>query len=219
MKITFRPKEAANSYTHAAGIVLSVAAWIVLGVRSSEHTVLLVGFSVYGASLVLLYSASTIYHWLSVSPKTEDRLRRFDHAAIFVLIAGTYTPVCLVTLRGKLGWSLLGVIWTLAVAGVLVRTLLKRSPRWLTGTISLTMGWLAVVALVPLARVLPASGLSWLVAGGILYTAGAIVYATKRPNPLPKLIGSHALFHLLVLAGSASHFVFMARYVLGEKGF
>lgn len=210
----WRPKEPLNSYSHAVGALLAVAALVALVIESAGRPRQIVGFSIYGASLVLLYLASTAYHWLRVSPRGEEILRRLDHTAIFVLVAGTYTPVCLVTLRGGWGWSIFGVIWGLAVVGVALKLFSRAAPAWFTAAHALAMGWLALVAVVPLVRELPSGGLAWLLAGGLLYTAGAAVYSAKWPDPLPGLVGSHGVFHFFVLAASFSHFVFMARYVL-----
>jgi len=210
----FTAKDPVSCYTHLLGVVLSIAALIGLIAHSRENPWLTVGFSIYGASLVLLYSASTIYHWLSLPPRGEDFLKRFDHVAIFVLIAGTYTPICLITLRGGWGYSILGIVWAMALAGAVLKVWSSHLPRWPSTALYIGMGWLAVVAAVPLVRNLSAAGLTWLVAGGVLYTVGGVVYATKRPDPLEGMFGFHEIFHLLVLGGSVSHFVFIARYVL-----
>jgi hemolysin III len=208
------PKEPISCYSHLAGVLLSIVGLVALVVQAAGRPWHVVGFSIYGASLVLLYSASSLYHWSAISPRVVDVLRRLDHMAIFVLIAGTYTPVCLVTLRGGWGWSMFGVVWGLAAAGVALKLFFAHLPRWPTAALYVGMGWLAIVAIVPLVRSVPAGGLLWLLAGGILYTMGAVIYATRRPDPLPKVFGFHEIFHFFVLAGSTSHFVFMLRYVL-----
>jgi len=208
------PKEPISCYSHLAGVLLSIVGLVALVVQATGRPWHVVGFSIYGASLVLLYSASSLYHWSAISPRVVDVLRRLDHMAIFVLIAGTYTPVCLVTLRGGWGWSMFGVVWGLAAAGVALKLFFAHLPRWPTAALYVGMGWLAIVAIVPLVRSVPAGGLLWLLAGGILYTMGAVIYATRRPDPLPKVFGFHEIFHFFVLAGSTSHFVFMLRYVL-----
>ncbi len=208
-----QPKEPISCYSHLIGVLLSIVGLVALIVQSAGNPWHVVGFSVYGASLILLYSASTTYHWLALSPRGEDLLRRLDHAAIFILIAGTYTPVCLVTLRGGWGWSLFGVIWSLALAGIALKLFFEHLPRWPTSMLYLGMGWLAVVAIAPLIRNLPLGGLMWLAAGGAFYTVAAVIYAMQRPNPLPEVFGFHEIFHLFVLAGSALHFGFMLGYV------
>lgn len=210
----WRVKDPVSCYSHVAGVALAVAGLVALIAHSDGNPWRVVGFSIYGASLLLLYSASSIYHGLRLSARGEDLLKRFDHVAIFALIAGTYTPLCLVTLRGSWGWSLLGVVWGIAVAGTALKVFASHLPRWPSTALYVGMGWVVVVAVGPLVRALPASGLVWLLAGGLFYSAGAVVYATKRPDPFTGVFGFHEIFHFLVLGGSASHFVFMARYVL-----
>jgi hemolysin III len=202
-----------SCYSHLFGAALAIAGLVVLVVISRDDPWRVVGFSVYGASLVILYLASTVYHWLLVPLAQRKWLNRVDHVAIFLLIAGTYTPVCLVTLRGGWGWTMLGIIWTAAVAGTILKLGFRSLPRWVSASIYVAMGWAAVVAVVPLARAFPPSALAWLLAGGLLYTTGAVVYATRRPNPYPRVFGFHEIFHVFVLAGSVAHFVFMLRWV------
>ena len=203
----WRARDPFSCYSHLLGAVLSVAALVTLLVWHAESARHVVGFAIYGASLVVLYSASTIYHWFQLSPRGEEILQRFDHVAIFGLIAGTYTPVCLVNLCGVWGWSVLGVVWGVALGGTALKLFYRRLPPWLSTAIYLGMGWIAVVAFAPLVRQVPAAGLMWLIGGGLAYTAGAVIYALERTRL------SHEIFHVFVLAGSAFHFVFMARYV------
>jgi hemolysin III len=210
----WQAKEPFNSYSHMLGVLLSIAGLVALVIQSRGQSLRVVGFSIYGASLILLYSASSIYHWLELSPRGNDILRRFDHIAIFLLIAGSYTPVCLVTLRGGWGWSLFALVWSLAFVGVVLKLFFQHLPSWLTATIYVGMGWLAVTAIGPLAQALPARGLAWLFAGGLAYSIGAVIYAIERPDPFPQVFGHHEIFHIFVLAGSALHFVFISQYVL-----
>jgi hemolysin III len=210
----WQAKEPFNSYSHMLGVLLSIAGLVALVIQSRGQSLRVVGFSIYGASLILLYSASTIYHWLELSPRGNDFLRRFDHTAIFLLIAGSYTPVCLVTLRGGWGWSLFALVWSLAFAGAVLKLFFQHLPSWLTATIYVGMGWLAITAIGPLAHALPARGLVWLFAGGLAYSIGAVIYALERPDPFPQVFGHHEIFHIFVLAGSALHFVFISQYVL-----
>lgn len=210
--MTLRAKEPFNSYSHLVGVVLSIIGLVAL-VAAADGARRIVGFSIYGASLILLYAASTIYHGLHVSPRGEDWLRRFDHMAIFVLIAGTYTPLCLVTLRGGWGWSIFGIVWGLAAGGVALKLFFDHLPPLSTAAVYLGMGWIAVVAIGPLLRAVPLDGLAWLLAGGLAYTAGGVIYGLRRPDPLPGVLGHHGIFHVCVLAGSILHFVFMAAYV------
>jgi hemolysin III len=209
-----RVKEPFSCYSHLLGVVLAVPGLLWLTIQSNGEPFRTVGFSIYGMSLILLYSASTLYHWLPLSPRKEDLLRRFDHVAIYVLIAGSYTPVCLVTLRGRWGWTLFGVVWGLALVGALMKLFFRHLPRRTTAGLYLGMGWLAVVAVVPLVRTFSAEGLAWLAVGGLFYTIGAVIYGVERPDPYPNVFGFHDIFHLFVLAGSGAHFVLMVRCVL-----
>jgi hemolysin III len=213
--LSWRPREPFSTYSHLLGVGLSIAALVTLVVRSGGRVWPVAAFSVYGASLILLYSASTIYHWLPVSsPRSEDLLRRFDHVGIFVLIAGSYTPICLVSWRDAWGWSIFGVVWGLALAGTTLKLFFAHLPNALSAALYVGMGWLGVIAIAPLTRSFPPDGLLWLAGGGLAYTVGALIYVLERPDPLPQLLGHHEVFHVFVLAGSVLHFVFMARYVL-----
>lgn len=208
-------REPVNGLTHLAGSLLSLVGLVVLVGDAAERGSArhMVSFAVFGASLVLLYTASALYHLLSPPVARLQLLKRVDHMMIFVLIAGTYTPICLIALRGAWGWSLLAVAWGIAIAGIAMKALWLHAPRWLSTSIYLGMGWVVVVAAVPLVRALPAGALSWLAAGGLLYTVGAVIYGTRRPDFVPGRFGFHELFHLFVLAGSFSHYWLMLRYV------
>lgn len=172
-----------------------------------------VAFGIFGCSLVALYGASALYHLLPVSPSAVARLRRVDHVTIFLLIAGTYTPICVLALEGGWGVGLLGLIWTLALCGVVLKVLWMDAPRWLSVGLYLAMGWLAVVAAEAIFRAIPPGGIAWLLGGGLVYSAGALVYGLKRPNLVPGVFGFHELWHLFVMAGSACHFWAMLRYI------
>lgn len=194
--------ELANTITHGIGLALSIAGFVVLlvlaAVRGNPRHI--VSCAIYGATLVCLYAASTLYHGIP-SPRRKRALRIFDHCAIYLLIAGTYTPFLLVNLRGGWGWSLLGIVWGFAMAGIVFKFLFVDHFPFLSTVIYLLMGWLAVIALKPLLAAVPASGLLWLLAGGLLYTLGVVFYAWKR---LPY---NHVIWHLFVLAGSTCHYV------------
>ena len=212
-----RLREPVSAITHIIGAFLSVAAFVVLVYRAVAHATVwhVVSFSIYGASLIALYTASALYHSLHVSPKIETLLKQLDHAMIYFLIAGTYTPVCLVVLRGGWGWSLFGINWSLAIAGIVLK-LVFRSPSQpivaILFTFYILMGWLIVVAWFPLARALPQGGIFWLVLGGLFYTAGSIVLSIKRLNFSPQF-GAHEIWHFFVMAGSFCHFWLMFHYV------
>ncbi len=207
MKLS-RWKDPASALTHLVGALLSAGGLALLIYRSVVHGTAwhVVSFTVFGVSLILLYTASTIYHALRLSPRATLALRKADHMMIFVLIAGSYTPFCLLPLRGVWGWSLFGSIWGCALLGMIAKLFWMNAPRWLSTGFYLFMGWLVVVAIYPLARAVTAGSLIWLVTGGVFYTAGAVLYATKWPNPWPGRFGFHEIWHLFVMAGSSAHF-------------
>lgn len=201
-------EEVASLLTHAAGVVLSIAALVTMLVISAGEPLKVVSAAVFGTSLVLLYVSSTLYHFFT-SARWKARFQSLDHACIYLLIAGSYTPVTLITLRGVAGWWLFGTVWTLAVAGVLIKTLRKgRKDHWISTVLYLAMGWLVVFAFGPLLKNLPLAGVWWLVAGGLAYSSGVVFFAWRR------LPFNHAIWHLFVLGGSACHVLAIARYVL-----
>jgi hemolysin III len=201
-------EEMASMATHAVGTVLAIAAFVMMVLAAEGEVFKTISASVFGGSLVLLYLSSTIYHATSC-PRRKPWLQALDHACIYLLIAGSYTPLSLVALRGPWGWSLFGVVWLLALAGVLLKTLGrgKRTSWWSTG-LYIFMGWLAVFALGPMIRALPMEGIAWLVAGGLCYTFGVIFFAWE------KLPFNHAIWHLFVLAGSFCHVMATMLYIL-----
>ncbi|MCI8303492.1 MAG: hemolysin III family protein [Lawsonibacter sp.] len=205
-----------SAITHGAGAVLAAAGTAALLIRSAMlGRWLLFGlFAVYGLSMICLYTASTLYHCLNVSVSGRLALRKYDHCSIYLLIAGSYTPLCLTVLRSAGGLPLVIAVWVLAAAGT-VLTIAKLSiPRWLTSAIYLFMGWLAIFAIVPIYHALPAAGFFWLLAGGILYTVGGVLYAVKRPGRNNPRFGCHEIFHVFILLGSIAHFVMMYQTVL-----
>lgn len=210
-----RLRDPVNGLTHLAGVILAVVGlgMLLATAASAGRVDQLVAFGIFGLSLIALYLASSLYHLLPLSPAGVARLRRLDHVAIFVLIAGTYTPFCLLALEGGWRWGLLALIWGLALCGVLLKLLWMGAPRWLSVILYLGMGWIAVVAAPALLQAVPAAGMAWVLAGGLVYSAGALVYGFKRPNLIPGMFGFHELWHLFVVAGSACHFWAVLRYV------
>ncbi|HWA24403.1 MAG TPA: hemolysin III family protein [Lacunisphaera sp.] len=206
-------EEFANRVTHGLGAVCSVAGLTLLVVCSARNgdAWQVVSTAVFGATLVLLYTASTLYHSFR-GERARLLLRKFDHAAIFLLIAGTYTPFTLVTMRGPWGWSLFGVVWVLAVAGIVLKFWFAGRFRLMSTLLYLGMGWLVLLAIKPLMAVLPAGGLQLLVAGGLCYSGGAAFYLWQR---LPY---HHAIWHLFVLGGSACHWAAIFWYVAPGSG-
>jgi hemolysin III len=208
-----RIREPVNGASHLVGLLLGgVGTFVLLRMASGREQ--LVAFSIYGASLILLYAASTLYHMLPLAERPLRALRTLDHIAIYFLIAGTYTPIALITLDNRLGWALLATVWLIALAGVPFKLFYLDAPVWLSTATYLGMGYLAMVAVIPLARAVHLSGLMWLVSGGIAYTVGAVIYSRRRPDPFPGVFGHHEIWHVLVLIGSACHFAFMFYHVV-----
>jgi hemolysin III len=206
-------REPFNGLSHGAGALLSVVGLLLLVALSWGKPWHLTGFAIYGTSLVVLYLASTLYHSLPVCPRSVEKLLVVDQVAIYLLIAGTYTPICLVPLRGAWGWSLLGVVWGIALLGIIIRIGWRSAPRWVPFAFYLLMGWLSVLAIKPLGDALPVQALLWLFAGGIVYTIGAALLASERPRLWPGKFSFHELWHVFVLGGSACHFVVMCAFV------
>ena len=200
-KLRHSLEEIANAITHGIGLLLSIAGFVVLLVLAALRGTAwhIVACSIYGATLICLYAASTLYHAV-ISPRVKRALRIFDHSAIYLLISGTYTPFLLVSLRGPWGWSLLGVIWGLALAGVLFKFWFVERFAILSTVVYIAMGWLVVIAAKPVITHLSLTAIIWLLAGGLAYTGGVIFFAAKR---IPY---SHAIWHLFVLAGSICHY-------------
>jgi channel protein, hemolysin III family len=209
-----RIREPVNTWSHLVGLVLATAGTILL-LRLAHSAAQRVAFAVYGGSLILLYAASTAYHAVPLPADRLRPLRTLDHIAIYFLIAGTYTPVALVTLHRPIGLLVLGAAWAIAVAGIPFKIWWLDAPIWLSTGIYLGMGYMALLVAVPLASTVPPRGLAWLVAGGVAYTVGAIIFSRGRPNPFPGVFGHHEIWHLLVLVGSGCHFAFMLLHVAG----
>lgn len=209
-------KDPVSGLSHLLGVFASMVGLVILVasaalIATPWHVV---SFSVYGASLILLYSASTLYHLLPTDKKTELRLRKIDHMMIFILIAGTYTPICLVPLRGGWGWGLFGAIWGLAAAGITLKALWIKAPRWFSTLIYIVMGWLVMIAFVPLGKTMPRAGLFYLILGGVLYSTGGLIYGLKWPRLPFRHFGFHEVFHIFVLLGSLAHFAVMYLFIL-----
>jgi hemolysin III len=208
-----RVREPFNGISHFLGAVLGLVGLLLLILTAWGKPWNLLGCAVYGITLVILFTASTVYHSARVSRARIEKLLVIDQVAIFLLIAGTYTPVCLVPLRGPWGWTLLGIVWGIAIFGILLRVGCRNAPEWITVGLYLVMGWLCVLAYGPLTEALSRPALGWLFAGGFIYTVGAVVFASERPRLWPGVFSSHELWHLFVLGGSTCHFVLMLRFV------
>lgn len=203
------PEEIANVITHSLGTILAIAALVLMLVFSSLRGTAshIVSSALFGTSLIILYAASTLYH-ASPWPKVKLFFRNLDHAAIFILIAGSYTPFTLITLRGAWGWSIFAVVWTLAFLGIILELTIKNKPKGVSLAFYITLGWIVVIAIVPLIQSIQLPGLILLAAGGLAYTTGCIFYAWKS------LFFNHAIWHLFVLAGSVCHFFAVIFYVI-----
>jgi len=206
-------REPANGFTHffaALGAVIGSGILISIGRNCLIKTVAL---GVYGASLTLLFATSAAYHWVDAGPKIIARLRKFDHAAIFLLIAGTYTPICAIMFTGFWRWGILAIVWSLAVIGIIVKMSIMGAARWVTAGIYVAMGWLPLLSIRELLRMLPAGALIGLGIGGVIYTLGAAVYITKKLDFFPDRFGFHAVWHIFVILGALVHFITIAVYI------
>lgn len=205
-------REPVNALTHSVGAVLSVIGLLVLLAVAIGHDSArqVVAFSIFGGSLVAMYSASAFYHSFRLSERGIAHLRRIDHVMIYVLIAGTYTPVCLLLLRGRLGLGLLIAVWALAAIGTVQKIAWMHAPTWLSTGLYLGMGWIGVLMVRPLLAAAPPGFFLWLLAGGLFYSLGAVLFAMEWPRATtgaqPRIFGSHEIWHLFVMAGSFSHY-------------
>lgn len=215
MQITIR--EPGSAITHFIGMMMAIVAAAPLLVKAAldADMTALVAMTVFIGSMVALYGASAVYHSVTVKENILKVFRKLDHMMIFVLIAGSYTPVCLVVLGGKMGYTLLAVVWGIAVVGMVVKACWITCPKWFSSLVYIAMGWVCLAVFGTLWNTLPHSAFLWLLAGGIVYTAGGVIYALKLPifNARHKYFGSHEIFHLFVMGGSICHFVFMYLYV------
>ncbi len=207
--------EAFSFWTHGIGVLFAIAGLIYL-VVSAEGARAVTSFAVYGTTLIVLLSASTLHHAVQTAHGHERSgfLRRLDHVSIYLFIAGTYTPVTLLALPPVWGWTIFGVVWGIAAIGIVMKLFAPFAPRWVTSGVYVLMGWVAVVGIKPLLDNFSIAALLWLLAGGIVYTVGAVGYATKKPDLWPELVGFHGVWHVMVLIGVSLHFVFMVGYVL-----
>ena len=213
----FHVKDPGSALTHFITMIIAILAATPLLVKASREPGWLhvAALAVFIVSMILLYAASTIYHTLDISPKINKLLRKFDHMMIFILIAGTYTPVCLIVLGDQTGWSLLALVWGIAAAGILIKAFWITCPKWFSSVLYIAMGWVCVLAFTRIVQALPREAFLWLLAGGLIYTAGGVIYALKLPlfNAKHKNFGSHEIFHLFVMGGSFCHYMMMYQFV------
>ncbi len=214
----FHMKEPGSAITHFIGMVMAIFASVPLLFKAAQEPdrIYIISMTIYAVSLILLYAASTTYHTFDISEKVNTILKKIDHMMISVLIAGSYTPVCLIVLKGRLGIILLSIVWAIAIAGILIKAFWVYCPKWVSSVLYIGMGWTCVLAFTQLLNNLSPAAFGWLLAGGIIYTVGGVIYALKLPlfNSRHKNFGSHEIFHLFVMAGSACHFVVMYAFLL-----
>ena len=212
-----RIKDPGSAITHFIAMVLAILAATPLLVKSyrDSGSFTTTALAVFITSMILLYAASTIYHTLDISPKVNRLLRKVDHMMIFILIAGTYTPVCMVVLGNPTGWGLLALVWSIALLGILIKACWITCPKWFSSILYIAMGWVCVLAFGKIVQALPTAAFGWLLAGGIIYTIGGVIYALKLPlfNSRHHNFGSHEIFHLFVMGGSLCHYIMMYQFV------
>lgn len=213
----FKIKDPGSAITHFIGMLMAVFAATPLIIRalSAPDTVHVISLTIFIVSMILLYAASTTYHTFDLSPKVNMILKKLDHCMISVLIAGSYTPVCLIVLHGHIGLVLLALVWGIAALGIIFKLCWVTCPKWVSSVLYILMGWICVLAFTQIINALPKAAFNWLLAGGIIYTIGGVIYALKLPifNAQHKYFGSHEIFHLFVMAGSICHFIMMFKYV------
>jgi len=212
----FVTDEIINTQTHIIGTIFAILGAALLIVKSSTaakpwH---IVSFSIYGVTLIALFLASSLHHGINSKKKIESIFRLFDYFAIFPLIAGTYTPLCLILLRDWLGWTVFGVIWFLAILGIVLKAINPKLPKWVSSVFYITMGWIGVIIAFPLIKFIKCDGLFYLILGGIFYSIGFIIFTIEKPNPVKGKFGFHEIWHIFVLLGAGSHFLLMFVKVL-----
>ncbi|QOV19427.1 hemolysin III family protein [Blautia liquoris] len=206
-------KDPGSAITHGIACILAILGTVPLlskAARDPDH-IHIIALAIFMTSMILLYAASTVYHTFDINEKVNKRLKKADHLMIFILIAGSYTPICLIVLEGRTGIILCAIVWTVAIIGMLIKAFWINCPKWFSSVIYIGMGWLCVLAFPQIFHALSRPAFGWLLAGGIIYTAGGIVYAVKTPifDARHKNFGSHEIFHLFVMAGSLCHFIMM----------
>lgn len=211
-------KDPGSAITHFIGMLMAIFAAVPLLIKAAHEPgrLYVISLTIYAVSLVLLYAASTTYHTFDLSEKINTILKKIDHMMIFVLIAGSYTPICLLVLKGRTGIVLLSLVWGIAIAGILIKAFWVFCPKWVSSVLYIGMGWTCVLAFTQILNSMSTAAFGWLLAGGIIYTIGGVIYALKLPifNSRHKNFGSHEIFHLFVMGGSACHFVVMYAYLL-----
>jgi hemolysin III len=200
-------REPVNGLTHLGGAVAALVGEIVLLIIAWPNEFKVVSILVYGLSLIALFSASSAYHLIQANTKIIQGLRKLDHSAIYILIAGTYTPFCVLAFSGFFHWDMLAIVWSFALVGIIVKIFYIKAPRWLNAAIYVLMGWLGISAVGQVSAALPVGAIVWLIVGGVIYTLGAVVYATRIFNFIPGKFGFHEIWHIFVLLAAMAHFI------------
>lgn len=211
-----KPRDPASGVSHLIGALLSVVALFTLLSRGGGHPWSLyheISFSVFGVAMIMLYSFSALYHWLNAEGRRLEFFRKIDHIMIFVFIAASYTPICLINLRHGFGWWLLALVWTFTIGGFFMKIFWLQAPRILYTSVYLVMGWSLVFCIGPLIKLLPSEAFIFLALEGLFYSTGAVIYAIKKPDPFPKVFGFHEIFHVFIMLGSLSHFLFLYWFI------
>lgn len=206
-------RDPVSGLTHLSGAILAAVGLVVLIMTSRGDLGKLAVLLIYGIALILMFASSAAYHLVIAQPGVIQFLRKLDHSAIYLLIAGTYTPICFYFLEGAWRWGMLGTVWALAVIGITVKLFIIHAPRWLTAGVYLVMGWLCVAGIQQMLARVPVGAIIWLLVGGILFTLGAVIYITKKPDFIPDVFGFHEVWHVFVLLGAFSHFFAILFYV------
>jgi hemolysin III len=202
-----------SGLTHLVAALGAVIGLVILLIIGHDDTAKAISLAIYGLSLVLMLAASATYHLVKAPPQVIKVLRKVDHSAIYLLIAGSYTPICMHFFRGFWQWGFVGIIWGMAIIGIAIKIFIINAPRWVTAGIYLLMGWMSIVAIPEMMATMPASALIWLVLGGLSFTLGAVVYISKKPDFYPEVLGFHEVWHIFVIIGCACHFIVIAYFI------
>ena len=206
-------REPVNGLTHLGAAIVAVPGLVALLIMGWGDPTKEISLLLYGLSLILLFAASATYHMVNAGPRVLTSLRKLDHSAIYLLIAGTYTPICLHFFTGFWSWGMLAIIWTMALTGVIVKLFVINAPRWLNAGVYLVMGWLSLLGVKEILNTMPAAAIAWLTLGGVLFTMGAVIYVSKRPDPWPGVFGFHEIWHIFIILAALAHYILIAAFV------
>lgn len=212
--MSLKMKEPVNTWTHLIPFMAAIIGLVFLIIICKDNISKLVTMTIYGLSMIVLYGASSVYHWVRTTPQRELLLKRLDHIAIYFLIAGSYTPVFYYGLEGAWRWAMLSAVWTLAIVGMALKIWFIHAPRYVSATFYVSLGWIALVPFLQLIKHLPIGAIILMAVGGVVYTMGAVIYATKIFDFFPKRFGFHEIFHLFIATGSILHFIMIFIYIV-----